>query len=176
MATRGFSLRERKLGLIAGLVMAMWVVLSWIAWPRWERLHELNQRAEISQKKLARLHELAKRKPAIEQAYQTYAAFLTRDPDAAVQRAFLDELEELARAENLQINLKPRPAQPGARGHLISVEVEIDATQQALLAFLDRLLGWSNLVEIERLRISATASSDYPIKANLVIDRVIVKP
>lgn len=166
--------REQQLALTALLVISAWV-FAWFGLPLWDRLSQLEQRATVSQKKLARLNELITRKPLIEQAYQAYAGVFSDESDELIQGVFLDELEQLARAGNLQINLKPRPIQREGKVSHLAVELEVDATQEALLAFLDRLLTRSSLIELDRLRIAATASTESPLRATLLINKVVVR-
>jgi len=176
MARTSWSARERKLTIVTVMVILVSVIVSWLGLPLWNRLTQLDQATLVSQKKLARLRELASRKPAIEQAYQAYTPFRSPESDEVIQGTFLDELEQLARAGNLQISLKPRPIQ--RQGHMsrLGIELEIGATQQALLAFLDQLLTRTSLIELERLRISTTVSKEYPLRATLLVNKVVVHP
>ena len=168
--------REQKLALGAVTIIAVWVVVSALGAPLWERFHELQQRASVSQSKLSRLRELASRKPLIEKAYQASAGYRSDEPDESIKAAFLSELEQLAREHGIPLSLKPRPIQYDGHVSRFGVELDVDATQEKLLAFLDRLLSQPLLVELDRLRISATTSKDYPLRANLLVNRVVVRP
>ena len=174
MALWNFSSRERTLTLGVVLLVGMWGVLSWIGWPLLDQFQQLEQQVKVASKKLEKLQGLSNRRPAIEQAYQRYAAFRSGESDELSQGAFLDELEQLARAGNVQISLKPRPVQRQERVSRLGIEVEVASTQEAILAFLDRLLASPSLVELDRLRLSTTASKDAPIKATLIINKVVV--
>ncbi len=173
---RAWLPRERKLALSAVIVVATWVIVASLGQPLWQRWHDLGQQTTVSQEKFDRLRRLASRKVAIERAYREAAHFLSTEPEDLVQRAFLDELEALARAGNLQISLKPRPIQRDGRVSRLGVELEVDATQEALLAFLDGLLSRPSLIELERLRIAATSSQDSPLRATLLVNKVVIRP
>lgn len=173
---RGKSYREQKLALAAIAVISLWVVVSWLGLPLVDRFTQLERYATVSRKKLARLRELASRKPVIEQAYDAYAAYRSGESDESAKTAFLNELEGLAQGGGLQLSLKPRPIQRDGPISRLGVELTIDATQEALLAFLDRLLTQPSLIELDRLRISATTSKEYPLRAILVVNRVVVRP
>ncbi len=169
------SPRERLLALGAVVVIAMWALVSGIAWPLLDRLTHLQQQAFVSQQKLSRLRELARRKSAIEHAYQAHAGYRSQDADEPLQSAFLNELEQLA-AGSLQMSLRPgRIVRAGSVSRL-GVEVDVEATQEALLSFLDRLFTSSSLVELERLQISSSASKESPLSATFVLNKVVIHP
>ena len=174
-AKRNLLPREQQLAIAALGVMVSWVVVSWIGLPLWNHLNQLDQQRLLAEKKLTRLKELASRKPIIEQAYQRYARFRSAEPDERIQQAFLNELEQLGQGGEFSMNLKPRPAQRQGDVTRFGVELDVEATQQDLLAFLDRLLASASLLELERLRISTTASKDHPLKATLLVNKVIVR-
>jgi len=154
----------------------MWIAVAWLGYPLWDRFLFLQQQGEVSARKLTRLQELAQRKPTIEQAYARYAEYLSDQSDEAIQGAFLDELEQLARTGNLDVSLKPLPVQRQGDVRRLGVEVEVGATQDALLNFLDRVFAWPALVEVVRLRISTTVSKERPLRALLVLNRVVLLP
>ena len=169
---------NRRVVLIAVAAAGVlgWGLLSGLALPRWARLQQLREQATISEKKIERLRRLVKRKPAIEQAYQRDADMRSADPDPIIQRIFLDELEQLTQGRNLQMNLKPKTAPDDRQSDRVVVDVEIDATQDSLLEFLDQLFAWPRLIELERLIISASPSKEYPLRASLTVNKVILRP
>ena len=172
-----FSSRERTLAVVALTVMGACGFVSAVGWPLWNQLTQLTQQTAVAQKRIIRLRELVRRRPGIEQLYQSYAA-LRGGADSAdrMGRTFLDELEQLAHAANLQLNLKPKPLTREGDVSLIAVEVEVDASQEALLAFLDRILALPRLIRLERVRLASSASKDYPIRATLLLEKVLPAP
>ena len=169
------TFRERLLATIAGMVIATWVVVSWIGLPLWDRLTELQERAQLGGQKLQRLQALAHRHPSRVKTPSTDPAFWSSASAEELQRLFLDELDGLARAGKLQLNLKPRPTQRDGSAIRLSVELDVDATQESLLSFLDQLLRKSWLVELERFRITTTASNDYPLRAALLLTKIVLR-
>ncbi|GEM_PF-1701483 len=161
--------------LLVTVAVVVWALVSGLAAPMWAQLGQLRQEAELTQAKIAKLERLAARKPSIEQNYEAYGAFRSDEPESMTQRGFLDELEQLAGAGNVQLNLKPRPMEQEQRVSRVVVEMDVDGTQDELLNFLDRLLAWPRLIEIERLRISASPSKEYPLRASLVVSKLIVR-
>jgi Tfp pilus assembly protein PilO len=151
-------------GLVSGLLL-----------PQWNRLGDLRQQESLALAKLEKLQRLIQRRPVIEQQYEAYVTYRSDEPDAMAQRVFLDELEQLSADGALQLNLKPKPTDAKAALDRVAVEVEVDATQEALVEFLDRLLVWPRLIEIERLRIAPSPSREYPLRASLVIHKVVIR-
>ena len=172
---KGFSPREQRLVLVVLLLMAMGFV-GWMGLPLWNRFRALDEQVNMSGQKLLKLRELAAHAPSIEQAHVAYATFMTTEIDDAVHRAFLEELEGLAREGNLQLSLKPGRVEREGRVSRLGVEVETDATQEELLGFLDRVLSWSGLIELDRMRVSATSSKEHPLKGQFTLSRVVVHP
>ncbi len=168
--------QRQRVGVIALVAMAVvgWGLLSAIALPSWSRLHKLRQQSEVALKKLAKLERLAGRKPAIERRYAADAPYLAVEPEADIKRTFLDELEQLTQGADLQLTLKSRPPVAENGVTRIPVEVEVDATQDSLMQFLDRLLAWPRLVEIDRLRLGMGPSKELPLRGELLVNRVIL--
>ena len=175
MAGTPFSSRERSLALLAGMIIVLWALVSILLLPLWSRFADLQSTMSGARAKLERLQQLANQKPKIEQRSQSYAPFWSDEPDEALRSAFLDELEQLAASVSLQLNLKPRPSQQEGHVSKLGVELEVDATQEALLAFLDLLFKQPSLYEIDRLRISSSASKDFPLRATLTVNKVVVR-
>jgi len=152
----------------------MWMLSAWIGLSLWNRLKELDRQHLVAWQQRARLEALAARQPHIEQQSLTYASFWADGSDAFLQQAFFDELEQFAAEGGLQLNLKPRPIQRDGDVRRLGVELEVEATQGSLLAFLDRVVASSSLCELERLRIATAASAEYPLQATLVVSKVII--
>jgi len=175
MAGTRFSGRERTLAVAAAMVIVLWGLVSWLLLPLSGRFVQLRETTAGALAKLERLQQLARQKGRIEQRAQAYAPFWSDEPEEALRGAFLDELEQLAASASLQLNLKPRPSRQ--EGHItrLGVELEVDATQDRLLAFLDLLLKQPSLYEIDRIRISTSASKEFPLRAALIVNKLIVR-
>lgn len=172
---RAWSSRERHLAIMTAALVATWLVVSWVVLPLWDRLSLLHQQGGGSEEKLARLQTLLHHRGDIERQYQQYTAYFSRDPDEVLHSAFLDELEELAGAEGLQINLKPQSVERDDRLNRVTVELDVDGTQEAILGFLERLLTAPQLMEVERFRVSTTASVDRPVQASVVVTKLVLR-
>ncbi len=166
------SPREQTLALATVVIVCVSAATSRFGLPKLDRLSQLEQQEDVAQRKLARLRELAARQSQIERAYQSSASFRAREPDEVMLAAFLDELEQLARAKTVQMNLKPRPIRREGVLVRLGVELELDGTQEALLGFLDSLFAGPNLIELERLRIGPSPSKGLPLRATLLVNEV----
>ena len=161
--------RERRLGLIALLVIGCWAFLSWLVGPLWERVRGLHLHVATQTRKLEGLSDLLRRAPAIERSYQGVAAYLAVEGDEQAPGAFLDELEALSRTANIRLNLKPRPVTPEGGLRRFEVELEVEGSQQQIMMFLDALLRLPKLMTIERLRIAAVPAKADALRASLVL-------
>lgn len=172
---RAFSARERTLAIATIAVLVTWAAVSGLALPFWERLNLLRQRAEGSQEKLARLKTLVDQRGSIERQFQRHSVFFSDQPDERIQSEFLDELERLAGAGNLQLDLKPRPVQHAGRLSRMTVELNVDGAQADILGFLDELLTSPSLIDIERFRLSTTTSAERPVQASVVLSKIVLR-
>ena len=166
------SLQKPTLVVLAGL--STWMLSVWLGLSLWNRLKELDRQQLVAWQQRARLEALAARQPHIEQQARIYASFWADGSDEFLQQALFDELEQFAAEDGLQLNLKPRPIQRDGDVHRLGVELEVEATQGSLLAFLDRLFSSPSLFELERVRISTAASAEYPLRATLVVNKVVI--
>ena len=177
MSRLRLSLRECRWIVATAIFCAAWWSVTGLALPLWDRLSVLEERASVSRKKLDRLQELAARRPTVEQAYARHRALLVPadQSEEQLQRALLETLEELARSQQLQIDLRPRPVQDAGGLRRVGVELTLDATQERVLAFLDQLLSVPHLLEIERLRLAANASPERPLRLTLTVNHLLVR-
>ena len=176
MADRRFSSRERTLALAAALVIGASMLVVKVMAPLWDQLAKLRERESVSQEKLERWRSLVARRGAIERASARYARFRTPEPPERVQATLLGELEELARASNVQMALKPRSIRKDEQADEIGLELQLDGMPPAVLGFLDRLLAWPRLMVFERIRLSTSASSDQPLRASVILSVFVLHP
>ena len=167
--------RERRLALIASVLIGCWALVSWVAQPLWERNRDLHLHIESQTGKLQALSRLLAQAQTIERQYQGMAAYLQTTDTEEARGTFLNELEALSRSASLQVNLKPRPVK--REGHISRFEVELDVegSQDRLLGFLDALFGMPRLMTIERLRLASIPMKENWLRANLVIQRLVLQ-
>jgi Tfp pilus assembly protein PilO len=163
---------ERRLALAAGGLIGCWALLGWVVQPLWHRAGELRLRVETQAQKLEAFDRLLAQAPSVDRVYEGFSAYLEPGGEEQARSAFLNELTALSRRSNLELNLKPRPVRRDERTSRFDVELDLQGTQQDLLAFLDELLRLPRLVAIERLRISAIPTRSDLLRANLVIQKL----
>lgn len=164
--------RERRLTLITAMFLGCWVFVSWLAQPLWQHVRELQDHVATQSQKLEARSRLLAKAPSVERRYQELAAYLQPSGGEPAQRAFLNELESLSRNANVHLNLKPR-AVPQEQGmSRFEVELGVEGSQQALLAFLDALFRMPTLLVIERLRVSTVPAKIDEIRATLVLQKL----
>ena len=164
--------RERRLVLVASVLIGCWVLVSWLVQPLWDRVRDLRLHLETQIEKLDALSHLLEQAPSIERAYQKIAPYLRAGDDEQSQGSFLNELETLSRSSNLQINLKPRTVKREEHMSRFEVELDVEGSQENLLTFLDAILRMPRLVAVERLRISSVPAKEHLLRANLVIHQL----
>ena len=167
--------RERRLLLCAAVIFGCWAFLSWVVQPLWDRLRDLQLQVTTHLEKLESLSRLLTQAPAIMREHQELALYLETADTEQVRRSFLNELESLSRQSSVQLNLKPRPTKDTDRSTRFEVEVDVEGSQAQVMGFLDGLLAMPRLMTIERLRVSSLPSKPDLLRANLVVQRLILR-
>jgi len=167
--------RERRLALIAAMVLLSWSVVSWIVQPLWDRVRELQLHVDTQLAKLEAVNRLLAQEPSVAQRHTALTGQLHVAGGDQTEGSLLDELEALSRRSNLKLNLKPHPIKPGEQVSRLDVELDVEGSQEKLLAFLDALLGLPRLVAIERLRISSIPTKEQQLRASLLIQQLTVR-
>ena len=167
--------RERRLALIAAVLIGCWVLLGWLIQPLWERVHTLHESVAAQHQRFDGITRLLDRAPAIERRFKAAAGYLEQGNAEEAHSAFLNELESLSRTTDVRLNLKPRPASP--EGHMSRFEVELDAegSQANLLGFLDALLRMPKLLTIERMRIATVPAKQDLLRATVVLQKLSIR-
>ena len=168
--------RERRLALVAAVMIGCWAALSWVVHPLWDHLRTLHLRIDTQTEKLEALNRLLAAAPAIERGYAVATPYLASGTDEQAQGRLLHELETLSRQTQVRLNLKPRPVKRDERGSRFEVELDVEGAQQPLLAFLDALFQTPWLMTIERLRMFTAPTNPSVLRANLVIQALAFAP
>ena len=167
--------RERRLLLIASIVIGCWAVVSLIVVPLREQATDLEQRLDSQTLTLETLHRLLAQRSSIEQRYQAASGLLSEESAEGIEAALLAELEALAQRSGVQINLKPKPTKQEGQVSRVGVELDFHATQEHLLGFLDELLRANRLIQIERLHISGAPGKPGLLRAQLHIEQLTLQ-
>ena len=167
--------RERRLALIAGVLIGCWGLISGVVYPLWEQGRQLRVRVQSQSERLRSISRLLASSATIERIYQQAAPYLELRDGEQVQRACLAELETLSRQSGMKLNLKPHPLRREERTSRFDVEVDVEGSQQDLLTFLDSLLQLPRLMTIDRVRIATVPARESVLRANLAIQYFTVQ-
>ena len=162
---------ERRLALIAVMVIGCWAFVSLVVQPLLVRRDVVRQQVETQSEKLEAIHRVLSQADAVDQVYQQYAPYL----DTADGGTFFSELESVARTASVTMNLKPRPVKTDGRVSRLEVELDVEGPQANLLAFLDSVLQMPKLVAIDRLRLSTTPAKEGVLRANLILRKLSIR-
>ena len=169
------GLRERRLALIALALILCWGAVSWVLEPQWERVRDLRVQVASRTERFEALSRLSQRSASVERAYQQVSGLVSGGGEGA-QESFLSDLETLCRDSGLQQpKLKPRPVKQDAQVTRFEVELDLEGPQASLLAFLDALFRMPRLIAIERLRLASVPTSAQVLRANLVVQHLVLQ-
>ena len=165
---------ERRLAIVAGVVIGVWMVVSFIIQPMWNRKESLRLAVEAKMEKLEAVNRLIGESGTIEQSYANQEGFFAAESEEVAQRGLLAEIESLSRTSSLQLNLKPKQTKQQNHADRFEIELEVQGPQAQLLGFLDSLFGLPKLVSIQRLRITTVPAQGDVLRANLVIQGFVL--
>ena len=164
--------QELRLAFIAGGVIGCWAAVSWLVQPLWGRLRDLRGHVQAQSERLDALTHMLVESQGAHARLESFAEYLQAEDDEQAQGVFLSALEALSRQAELQLNLKPRPGKRDGRVSRFEVEVDVEGSQQHVMAFLDALFQMPKAISFDRLRISAVPAKDDLLRANLVIQKL----
>ena len=135
------------------------------------RIKATDATADAAREKLDALTRLLKQAGAITSEYQQEVAghIGSASQEGATTAAFLQELEALSRSADVQLDLKPRPVKPETQMNRLEVELNLEGSQEHVLAFLDGIFQMPRLLTIERLRLSANPMKGDVLRAHLLL-------
>ncbi len=165
--------RERRLALLAAVIIGCWMALTLVVQPLWDLGGTIAARVHAQRQKLDAVARVLAQSQTVTERARQYALLLM--PEAAsggAPAALLGELESLSRTSNVALNLKPRPAVREGRMSRMEVELDLEGSQSGLLNFLDALLRMPRLLTVERLRISTIPAKPDVLRANLVLSHL----
>ncbi|MBI4341700.1 MAG: type 4a pilus biogenesis protein PilO [Candidatus Omnitrophica bacterium] len=163
--------REFRLAVIAGGLIGCWGAISLIVQPLWDRTRQLHLEIETQAQRLKAVERLLEQAPAIEEQYRQIEPYLRQEEDAT-QVPFLNQLQELSKASDVRLSMKPRNAKQEGRLSRYEVELDLEGSQEQVLAFLDAVLRMPKLLTIERLRLVSAPTREQLLRANLVIQKL----
>lgn len=174
MILRPMSLRpaERRLAMGAAVVIGCWAMVSWVLQPLWDRAADARRYADTQTQRLEAVGRLLAQSPEVERGYASVAGYLQPGDHAQAQSTLLNLLEATAQASNVQLGLTPRPAKHQDRVSRFDIELDVEGSQQSVLAFLDAILRMPRLVAVERLRMTGVPLKPDLVRATIVLQHL----
>ena len=166
------TLRHPAAALIL-MVLAGGVAAWWASELR-GTLAQLDRQVQDAQQRIASLQRQVGRKPLIEPRYQGYAGFWSDEPESRWQAVLLDEVQALATGIIGDLSLKPKSFPRLGTANRVGVELELEAPQEAFLAFLDRLLTCPSPLEVERMSMASSTVPGTGLKAQITVSKLVL--
>jgi len=158
---------SRELVILVGIGVVALVMVSGVGLPQLGRFLDLRRDTQRRQRDLQDLRALAQRLPFdVSQAHA----------EERFPQQFLETLERWAGAEQLHLSLKPQPVQQDGAMRRLVVELTVEATQEGVARFLDRLLTDPSVVVIDRCRLLPSGVKEAPMRAMLSVTKWVVQP
>lgn len=163
--------RERRLAMIAGVLIGCWVILAGILQPLWSRVQEQRERVGLERDRLEAMTGLVERAGSAQAAYEEVAPLLGQG-GAADSAIFLNSLETIAQNAGVRLNIAPRSTVTAEGVNRSNVELDAEGTQESVIAFLDAMLTMPALATVERLRLSMVPGKSDILRATLLIQHL----
>lgn len=162
MAAWGRFLSRHLVEVMVFVILAADGMLVWKAIILWGRLLNHQQTAQT----LRHRHH----------ALQGLAGRLSQHGVAAdLNAGVLEELGQWVREAEFPVTVKPQPLQREGAVVRLMTELGVEATQDHLVKFLDRVLDDSSLVGIERFRLAPSGVTTAPVRATFVLSKLMLQ-
>ena len=168
---------KEKIGLsLAFAVMAIALLDRLIISPVRERFRRINQEIRISEKQLAHDLRNVHQKDQIAKLFDKYVEYVQRSgSDEEEVAKILGEIESLARGSKIYLaNMKPQTPKEIDFYKEYAVEIDAEGEIASLITFLHQLNTSTQLLRVEKLRLSSNKKGDKTLKASMLIIRVLV--
>lgn len=168
--------RERMFAAAAAGVAVLCLFYRAAFVPTLERLQEVRRAVDVQIKQLAAHRRAIAQQEAVFQAYQRYANRMrTPAGDEEETSTLLSEVSSMAREAGLTVlNLKSRPVETRGLMKWYRVDVESEASSEALTRFIYQVGRSPNLLRVERLEAKQDAKAAGPMKCTFQISKVVI--
>ena len=176
MRLAGLSKRERYILYVCIFVVASSLLYSFVVEPTARRWRDLGREILTQRAKLDKNLRVIAREESVRQEYERYAANVRqKGSDEEEMASLLREVETLARGSGVRItDIKPRPVKDMQFYKRYIIEVESEARMRELTRFIYRLQRSSQVLKVERLRLSAKGRRTPLLKSYMLIARVLI--
>lgn len=169
--------KKEKFGLSIAMTFLTAALLDrFIISPIKNRFRQINQKIEISEKKLGSALRNLKQKEFITAEYQKYIDYVKKSgSDEEEVAKVLAEIEALARKSSVYlVNTKPQKPREVDFYKEYAVEIETEGDMPSLINFLHQLNTSPLLLRADKLRLSPKARESTVLKASMLITKVLV--
>ena len=168
---------KEKIGLsLAFAVMGIALLDRLIISPIRGRFRRIDQAIKINEKQLA--HDLRNvyQKDRIAEQFDKYVEYVQRSgSDEEEVAKILGEIESMARQSKVYLaNMKPQTPKEIDFYKEYAVEIDAEGEISSLIAFLHQLNTSTQLLRVEKLRLSSNKKGEKTLKASMLIIRVLV--
>ena len=168
---------KEKIGLsLAFAVMAIALLDRLIINPVRIRFQRIDQEIKISEKQLAYDLRNVHQKDRIARQFDEYVEYVQRSgSDEEEVAKILGEIESMARQSKVYLaNMKPQTPKEIDFYKEYAVEIDTKGEISSLITFLHQLNTSTQLLRVEKLRLSSDKKGDKTLKASMLIIRVLV--
>jgi len=157
------------------VMLALNGMLVWRGIVLWDRFTELREATQRSLHRRHALQGLAERLSRSGMGADLNAALVSADSEERVRQQFLEELGPWIREGEFPVTVRPQPLQREGAVVRLMTELGVEATQDHLVTFLDRVLDESSLVGIERFRLAPSGVTTAPVRATFVLSKLMLQ-
>ncbi|MBN1869284.1 MAG: type 4a pilus biogenesis protein PilO [Candidatus Omnitrophica bacterium] len=168
---------KEKLGLSLALaVMAIALLDRLVFSPIRSRFQRINKAIKINEKQLAHDLRNVRQEGQITRQFEKYVEYVQRSgSDEEEVAKILGEIESLARQSAIYLaNMKPQTPKEIDFYKEYAVEIDAEGEIGSLISFLHHLNMSTQLLRVEKLRLSSNKKGDKVLKASLLVTRVLV--
>lgn len=168
---------KEKIGLsLAFAVMAIALLDRLVISPIRSHFQRINQEIKINEKQLAHDLRNVHQQDQIARQFDKYVEYVQRSgSDEEEVAKILGEIESLARKSKVYLaNMKPQTPKEIDFYKEYAVEIDAEGDIASLIKFLHQLNTSTQLLRVEKLRLSSNKKGDKTLKASMMIIRVLV--
>ncbi|MDD5618714.1 MAG: type 4a pilus biogenesis protein PilO [Candidatus Omnitrophica bacterium] len=167
--------KKERIGLaVAAIIVSLAFLDRLILNPINKRIQQISQEIKISEKQLRMGLRNLNQKEAIISEYGKYSQYFKGlGSEEETTAAMLSEIETVAKKSNMSLlDLKPQPSKDRGFYREYSIEVEAEGTIESLINFIYRLNASTQLLRVEKLRLSLKDKDSGLIKITLLITKI----
>lgn len=176
MVLANLSKREKSLFYITVAIILLSLVYNFTIKPLGEKWDRLNSQALSKEIELKRNLRYLKQKDKVEDIYLKYAEYVKKKgSDEEEMSSFLNEVEKEASATGIHIaDIRPKPIKDSAFYKKCMLELTCEATMEKHIEFIYNLQKSSQLIRVEKLKLTSQGKDIPLLKAQMLITRILV--